>query len=83
MSATKPALPEPVALIDPRGLAIGAASMHCIKRPEYRSAADAYAGVEYVSVYTAGQQRAHGLARREDLGRRAQGADLLRLVVWP
>ena len=63
MSATKPALPEPVALIDPRGLAIGAASMHCIKRPEYRSAADAYAGVEYVSVYTADQLRAYGDAR--------------------
>lgn len=49
---TKPALPEPVALIDPRALARGAASMHCISRPEYRSAADVDVGVEYVPVYT-------------------------------
>ena len=48
----KPALPEPVALIDPRGLARGDAALHCITRPEYRSAADADAGVEYVPVYT-------------------------------
>ncbi len=68
-------LPEPVALIDPRGLAIGAASMHCIKRPEYRSAADADAGVEYVSVYTADHLRAYGDARAAAL------AGVLRLVV--
>lgn len=48
----KPALPEPVALIDPRALARGDASLHCITRPEYRSIADADAGVEYVPVYT-------------------------------
>lgn len=62
MSTDKPvaddALPEPVALIDPRHLAARIASMHCITRPEYRSAADAYAGVEYVPVYTADQMRA-------------------------
>lgn len=59
----KPALPEPVALIDPRALARGDASMHCITRPEYRSAADVDAGVEYVPVYTADQLRAYGDAR--------------------
>lgn len=50
--------PEPVALIDPRALERGDASMHCITRPEYRSAADVDAGVEYVPVYTADQLRA-------------------------
>lgn len=52
MTTPKPALPEPVALIDPRALARGDASLHCITRPEYRSIADADAGVEYVPVYT-------------------------------
>lgn len=51
-------LPEPVALIHPRHLAARLASMHCITRPEYRSASDAIAGLEYVPVYTADQMRA-------------------------
>ena len=55
---TTPDLPEPVAHIDPRGIARGDASLHCITRPEYRSWADADADVRYLPVYTADQVRA-------------------------
>jgi hypothetical protein len=42
---------EPVAYVDPRQLARGCASLHCITKPEYRSYADAQAGLEYTPVY--------------------------------
>lgn len=42
---------EPVAYVDPRQLARGCASLHCITKPEYRSHADAQAGLEYTPVY--------------------------------
>ena len=47
----------PVAYLDPRQLARGCASIHCITKPEYRSAADAAAGLEYVPVYLGPLQR--------------------------
>jgi hypothetical protein len=57
VAAMSDKMPEPVAFIDPRQLARGAASLHCVTKPEYRSWADAQAGVEYRPVYTADQLR--------------------------
>lgn len=65
MTTPTDALPEPVALIDPRDLATGAAALHCITKPEYRSWADADAGVEYVPVCTVESARAALAAQAE------------------
>ncbi len=53
LNAMFPAEPvqEPVAYVDPRQLARGCASLHCITKPEYRSYADAQAGLEYTPLY--------------------------------
>ena len=77
MTTPKPALPEPVALIDPRALARGDASLHCITRPEYRSIADADAGVEYVPVYTRAAIDAAVAEARAGLERECDDTDKL------